>query len=99
MSGDTATEGRCYWHLVVGRGQGQYERSYNAQDSPPTTKNYLVQNVNSAEVVKFCCRKHKLTYSDRKSMVLGIGAPRKAGRKGLQRTTRKLSRVIEYSLS
>lgn len=40
-----------YWDLV-GRGQGCCQTSYNAQDSPPITKNYPGQNVYSAEVEK-----------------------------------------------
>lgn len=36
--------------------------SYNAQDSPPITKNYPAQNVNSVEAEKFCFWKYSMTF-------------------------------------
>lgn len=51
MSGDIF--GCLNWHLVWA-GQECCSTSYNAQDSPPTptpTKNYPIQNVNSAMVI------------------------------------------------
>lgn len=36
----------CYWHLL-GKDQGCSLTFYNAQDSSPTIKSYVAQNVNS----------------------------------------------------
>ena len=47
----------CYWHLVD-RGQGRYWTSMHR--TPPTTKNRLAQNVNSAKVEKACTREKAL---------------------------------------
>ena len=46
--------GQCYWHLA-GRGQGCWEASYNAQDSPPQQR-IMAQDVNNAKVGKPCLR-------------------------------------------
>lgn len=34
------------------RSQGYYKTSPNAQDDPPTANNFVIQNVNIAEVLK-----------------------------------------------
>ena len=41
--------GTCYWHLV-GRGQGCFSTSSNAQDRPPTTKNHPAPNVSGPKL-------------------------------------------------
>ena len=45
------TERGCYWHLV-GRDQGCYEIFHSAQDSTPTTKNYVLPNITNVEAEK-----------------------------------------------
>lgn len=47
------TRGWCYWHLV-GRGEGCWEMSYDAQDSPPVANNHPIQIAISADIEKPC---------------------------------------------
>lgn len=61
MSGGTLVviTGACSWH-APGRGQEAIFNILQCRGQPPMTKNYLVQNINSAEAEDPCSKKMKI---------------------------------------
>lgn len=56
ISGDLTgyhSRGGCYWHLV-GKSRGCWWTLYDAQNSSPLIKNYLVQDITRAKVENTC---------------------------------------------